>query len=435
MAFKLAEAFVEVDVDRNKLRPGLQRTKGIMMASLASAAGNIGAMMASKILGKLTDAFKLIGKLGLKSVMKAGEFEQTRIAFETFLGSAEEADKTLRALTRFAETTPFTMPGIIAAARNLVNFGERGEHLLDTLRILGNAASATGTPFGDLAVIFNQVRGVGKLLTQDFRQLSQRGVISLQEIADHFGVSQAAAQKMLTSGEVGFDDLRKILARSSEEGGKFFNLMDRQSKTLLGVWSTLTDRIDTAMRRIGGIIADNLDMTGTITAFDQLIGTLEGPFTTVIIRVTRLVGSFKDEINSLRLTVFALGTIIKSIEWRFIEIQLAKLPQHIKEQVKHLLGIGKAIAALPAVDLDLGPGGDEGQAGGGGDAAKRRRSRFVGLAQLHRSIQTGLGKDNIGKAQLGAINKGNIIANLQLAQEKKIAIAVAALGPIGALGP
>jgi len=99
----------------------------------------------------------------------AGGFEQTTIAFETMIGTASETKQILADLTEFAAKTPFEMPEIESAARGLIMFGERGDELMKTLDILGNAASGTSTPFGFLALVFNQVRGVGRLLTQDFR--------------------------------------------------------------------------------------------------------------------------------------------------------------------------------------------------------------------------------------------------------------------------
>jgi len=208
------------------------------------------------ISGRLSAALAVVvGSFGtITSLMKAGQFEQTKIAFETMLGSAEETKKTLADLTEFAALTPFEMPEILQAARGLIQFGERGEDLIETMEMLGNAAAGTSTPFGFLALVFNQVRGVGKLLTQDFRQLSTRGIISLQDIADHFDVTTSAAQEMLSTGRVSFEDLKDIFRELSEEGGRFHNLMEKQSTSLLGLWSTFKDVLGITSRVIGDML-------------------------------------------------------------------------------------------------------------------------------------------------------------------------------------
>lgn len=217
----------------------------------------------------------VFGRMAIFSLRQAASFESTNIAFETMLGSAEEAKKLLADLTTFAIKTPYEMPAILQATRGLVQFGERGEELMETLEILGNAASGTSTDFGMLALIFNQIRGVGKLLTQDFRQLSTRGVISLQDIADHFGVATEEAQKMLSEGKISFKDVRDLLKALSSEGGRFANMMEKQSKSLGGLWSTLTDNLNIMQRQIGQAMAPAVKkaVEGLI-AFTEVLGEL-----------------------------------------------------------------------------------------------------------------------------------------------------------------
>src|SRR5690606_7985989 len=113
----------------------------------------------------------------------AGSFEQTTIEMETMLGSAEDAAKMMKDLSDFAVKTPFEMPGILAVATGLIQFGERGDEVIETLNVLADASGGTAAKFQILGLVLNQIRGVGKLLTQDFRQLSTRGIISLQDLA------------------------------------------------------------------------------------------------------------------------------------------------------------------------------------------------------------------------------------------------------------
>lgn len=241
--------------------------------------------------------------MGLKALRSAGQFEQTTIAFETMMGSVSQTTKLMADLTEFAALTPFEMPEILQATRGLVQFGERGQQLMDTLNMLGNASAGTSTQFGLLALIFNQVRGVGKLLTQDFRQMSTRGVISLQDIANHFSkvtkqvVSLEQAQKMLSSGQVSFEDLRAILKGLSSEGGRFFNLMQRQSESLLGLWSTLTDEIGIMYREFGTVL---------VPIAKELLKSVMG----IVGALRTLSPQHKRMILDVAMVVFALGTFI-----------------------------------------------------------------------------------------------------------------------------
>lgn len=248
MGIELAKCYVVARGDISKVAGDLEAGR-----SAVEEAGNSLAMsLSGPLVGAMAKISALfgVGMLARWGASNAMAAEQTAIAFEVMLGSMEETKRTMGALSEFAASTPFEMPEIEQAASGLIMFGERGEELMETLEILGNAAAGTSTPFGMISLIFNQVRGVGKLLTQDFRQLSSRGVLSLQDIAKHFGVTTGAAQKMLSTGQVGFKDLRDILKGLSSEGGKFANMTEKQSKSLQGLISTLKDDFGIFLRNI-----------------------------------------------------------------------------------------------------------------------------------------------------------------------------------------
>lgn len=189
------------------------------------------------------------------AVMAAGQFEQTQIAFETMLGSAKDSNKLLADLTKFAAETPFEMPQLEAAARQMIAFGERGDSIIRTLKLIGNAAAASGANFNEIALIFNQVRGAGKVMWEDFQQLTQRGVLSLQDLGDQFGVTAKQAREMMKNGEISFEDFRKVFERLSQEGGRFSGALEKQSKSLLGLFSTLRDALGLINRELGQVLA------------------------------------------------------------------------------------------------------------------------------------------------------------------------------------
>lgn len=233
----------------------------------------------------------------MQAVSSAAKFEQTTVAFETMLGSAKDAADLLADLTNFAAKTPFEMPEVESAARGLVLFGDRGDDLMNTLKMLGNAASGTSSSFGEIALIFNQIRGANKLMTQDFRQLSTRGVLSLKDIEKHYKISTEAANKMLSEGKISFEDLKKILAGLSAEGGRFANMMEKQSQTMSGQWSTLKDNVNIAYRKIG-------------EAIGPIIKSMIGPLNTLVAKFTELPESMRFAIGGTLALAAAVGGLL-----------------------------------------------------------------------------------------------------------------------------
>lgn len=241
MGLELAKAYVRVQGDSSGMPAFLDDTKKQVDNTMRDIA-----ISAAAILG----GFAAFGQGVIRQGMAAAaNFEMTTVEMETMLGTAEETKKTLDDLTAFAVATPFEMPQLLQVTQGLIQFGERGDELMETIKILGDASGGTAQKFQILGLVFNQIRGVGHLLTGDFRQLSTRGIISLQDIAKHYGVTTAAAQNMLSSGKVSFKDFRAILKGLTEEGGRFANMMIKQSTTMEGLTSTMKDSFN-IMKRI-----------------------------------------------------------------------------------------------------------------------------------------------------------------------------------------
>lgn len=242
MGIELAQAYVTVRANADQLESDFTAMKSRMMASMRDIAISAAGVFAP---------FYRMGQGILQAgIAQAASLETTHTEMSTLLGSMKETDETLERMTRFAVETPFEMPQLLSISQQMITFGERGDQLFRTLKMLGDASSGDAQKFGLLGLVFNQVRGVGHLLTQDFRQLSSRGVISLQDIAKYYKVSTAEAQKMLSNGKISFDEFRLILEGLTKEGGRFANGMEKQAKTLTGLRSTLSDSINVTKRII-----------------------------------------------------------------------------------------------------------------------------------------------------------------------------------------
>jgi len=198
--------------------------------------------------------------LGIKSVQLAGKVEQTEVAFTTMLGSAEKAQEMLKGLQQFAATTPFQFEGISDAAKKLIAFGISAEETIPTLKRIGDISAGIGAPIGEIAELYGKARVQGRLFAEDINQLTGRGIPIIQELAKQFGVAESEVKKLVESGQVNFKNLEQAFISLTSEGGKFAGLMEAQSQTILGLWSTLKDNITLSLTTIGQIITDTFDL-------------------------------------------------------------------------------------------------------------------------------------------------------------------------------
>lgn len=176
------------------------------------------------------------------SLTAAATMEQTQVAFGTMLGSAEKANVLIKDLVNFAKTTPFELSNLNIATKQLLAYGFAQEEIIPNLKALGNIAAGVGMDkLPNLILAFGQVRAATKLTGMELRQFTEAGVPLLDTLAKNLNKPVAEIQKMVSDGAIGFKDVQTALMSLSEEGGRFNNLMEKQSHTLSGAISNLQD--------------------------------------------------------------------------------------------------------------------------------------------------------------------------------------------------
>jgi tape measure domain-containing protein len=112
-------------------------------------------------------------------------------------------------------------------------------------------ALGAGAPIGEIAELFGKAKVQGTLFAEDINQLVGRGIPVIQEFAKQLGVSEGEVKKLASSGKITFSNLNQAFIDLSSEGGAFFNMMQEQSQTTIGKFSTLKDNILAAALPIG----------------------------------------------------------------------------------------------------------------------------------------------------------------------------------------
>ena len=203
---------------------------------------------------------KMLGVIGGTAALKGlvtdminvrGEFQKTSIAFETMLGSKEKADALMAQMVETAAKTPFDLQGVTSGAKQLLAYGTSADKVNETLVRLGNIASGLSIPLGELVYLYGTSMSQGRLFTQDVNQFMGRGIPLVAELSKELGKTESEIRKMVTEGKVGFPELQKVIENMTNEGGKFYNLMEMQSTTLSGQISNLGDAWDSMLNSIG----------------------------------------------------------------------------------------------------------------------------------------------------------------------------------------
>lgn len=289
-----------------------------------------------KSLKRLGDAGKglsIIGAAGAAAIgvlaAQAGRVQQLQVAFETMLGSAEKAKEMIEELSNFASRTPFTLPGVERSAQQLLAVGFAAEEVIPTLKMVGDVAA--GLSLGEdglqrLIVNLGQIRAQGKLTGRELRDFAVNGVPLLDELAKMFGKTKAQIMEMVSAGQISDKAVTQAFRNMSGEGGRFANLMDKQSRTFLGAMSNMQDSLTRLARVLGEPLIAPLTAAAThVAKLAEKVGdfTKAHPkITEFVAKVALLTTAFALVVGPLALIISKLGFLVKAMEGAFVATKL-----------------------------------------------------------------------------------------------------------------
>lgn len=312
---------------------GLQ---GVFNRAKGAFAGIFAAQVVNSAIGTIQG---LIGK----TIELAASYEQTKVAFDTFLGDSEKATEVLNNLNKFSIETPFEPSQVNQAGKSLLAFGLEADELIPKLTQIGDISSATGKDFNELAVIFGKAKVAGTLFGQDINQLTEAGIPVIQEFAKQLGVSESQVKKLASEGKISFSNLEEAFKSLTSEGGKFEGLMLAQSKTFGGLVSSLRGAVDESLRGLGDTILPLLKpvVEGLIGVFTNIVNFIKDNQENITSFFQNVASVGKAAFDLLLPIVVGLGKAL------FVTFKvLADIPNIIKENRASFVALGVAILAL-----------------------------------------------------------------------------------------
>lgn len=215
-----------------------------------------------------------------QSVRFNAQLEQQAVAFKTLLGNADAASRRMSELAKFAAQTPFELPEIVQASKVLQSLTNGALASGDGLRLVGDAAAATGRPLEEVAMWVGRLYAglqSGTPVGEATVRLLEMGLIS--------GTTARKLNDLAESGQ-GAGEAMTILR---DTFGRLGGAMADQSQTFSGLFSTLTDTFNMALADIGKPLFDGLKQ-----GIGELIPVVEGLGEKISAWVSIAIQSFRD---------------------------------------------------------------------------------------------------------------------------------------------
>lgn len=273
------------------------RTTGARLRQAFSFSNFKSSLMSVPGMEFLTNPYTMAAA-GIGAIVRLGsQAEQTNVAFTTLVGSEAKAASMLGQITQFAAESPFGKLDLVKNAQTMLNFGVATDRVLPLLRQLGDISGGDAERLSSLSLVLGQVSAAGKMQGQDLLQFINAGFNPLQELQRMTGKTYAELQEMMSKGQITFDNVAAAMAHATGEGGKFYGMMERQSQTVGGKFSTVMDNIREQAAgmfdQVKSPLSDLLDAVNA--ALPPLFSMLQGLFG-VLSSVIRFVIQFRTEL-------------------------------------------------------------------------------------------------------------------------------------------
>lgn len=196
----------------------------------------------------LTAPITALGGFALKT---AAWFQQTDVAMQTFMGSAQQAHKYVQDLTQFSATTPFQVKDWLQGSRLLLAYGFQAKQLIPTLKTLGDTTASFGIEPARLDNIIRalgEMKAFGRVYGRQLLMLAMNGIPIYNILQEKLGLT---SQQIHEIGLQGLDSAKVIPLILQGLKQTFGGQMQRQMQTFNGLWSNLMDNVTITANRFG----------------------------------------------------------------------------------------------------------------------------------------------------------------------------------------
>lgn len=182
--------------------------------------------------------------------------EQTAIGFETMIGSAAGAKTMIADLQKLADLSHYQYKDLTNAAGQLLAFGTAAKDIIPTLTTIGNVSAGLGLTADGMDHV---VMALGKLSLEsnaslkEVRELNSWHINAQKYLQQELGLTAEQIKHLKDAGVSGAQATKAIIDGMAKDP-MFADMMEKQSKTMLGAWATFKDQLTTIFSAVGQVI-------------------------------------------------------------------------------------------------------------------------------------------------------------------------------------
>lgn len=297
-----AEVNLGVDINEKSAQSSINNLQK-SSSTLGKGFSKAGLMLGKAVVSGVAIASTAIAGLITAGVKYNAEIEQLQTSFEVMTGSADKAVEVVNKLKKVGAETPYELAGLAKTTQTLMQYGLTADEAYQATLNFGDISQGSAEKMQSIALAYGQMSSAGKVNMQDIKQMINAGFNPLQAIAEMTGETMEQVTARYEDNKISVEEVTKAMQFASSEGGKYYQSMEKQSKTLNGQISTLKDNFS----QFAGIIAN--DTTSAISgSFLPALNTMleeatkifeEGGISALIENLPALLTPFLDNIITM----------------------------------------------------------------------------------------------------------------------------------------
>lgn len=199
------------------------------------------------------------------------QFELQRVSLGAIIQDQTRANALFSEIKSFALKSPLKIMDLTKYTKQVAAYGIETEKLFDTTKRLADVSVGLGVDMSRLTLAYGQTKAASYLRAAEIRQYTEAGIPMLELLAEKFtelqgtAVSTEEVMDKVSKRMVSFSMVEEIFKEMTDAGGMFYNMQEKQSQTLYGMWSKLGDAAAIMYNEIGNTSSVNDAMKTTIS--------------------------------------------------------------------------------------------------------------------------------------------------------------------------
>ncbi|MEI0517352.1 tape measure protein [Brachyspira murdochii] len=205
--------------------------------------GTIAAVGMTAAINKMVDAYKWL--------------ETASINMTTALkGDIEAADELIEKIRNMAENSPLTAEPLVNSANILLSYGVQKDDIMDTLKRLGDLSKGKDDVLESLVMGYGRIIAEDRVTREHLDRFTFKGGIDMYgALAKAMNMDKKQLAKEMEAGNVRAENLIEAVRILTDQGGQFYDAMNKLNDTLEGQTQQFLEKLDRVFGAFGGVFA------------------------------------------------------------------------------------------------------------------------------------------------------------------------------------